>query len=71
MKTKITKDIISAILILLFFIVPTVAQSEVSCSIDLEGKSDAELEVALEKCEEEIAEQEKLLQEKQKESVNI
>lgn len=58
-------------LILVFFVFPNVAFSEVTCSVDLDGKTDAELEIALKKCEEEIAEHEKLLQEKQKESVNL
>ncbi|MBU1557372.1 hypothetical protein KKC45_00175 [Patescibacteria group bacterium] len=50
---------------------PFVVQSEVSCDININGKSDAELEIALAKCEEEIAEQEALLDEKQRESVTI
>lgn len=56
---------------MLFFILPIDVFSEVSCTVDLDGKTDAELEIALERCEEEIAEQERLLTEKQKESVNI
>lgn len=55
----------------LLLVVPFSVYSEVDCSIDLEGKSDAELELALKKCEAEIAEQEALLNAKQKESVTI
>jgi hypothetical protein len=54
-----------------FLFFPKNTFSEVVCSIDLEGKTDSELEISLQKCEQEIAEQEKLLEEKQKESVNI
>lgn len=60
-----------ALLLVLFFVFPFSAQSEVSCSINLDGKTDAELEIALAKCEEEIAEQEALLNAKQRESVTI
>ena len=50
---------------------PFFVYSEITCSIDLDGKTDHELEIALQKCEEEIAEQEALLKAKQRESVTI
>ncbi|MCG2695060.1 hypothetical protein L6261_03200 [Candidatus Parcubacteria bacterium] len=60
-------------LFLAIFILPYTAQTadEISCSTNLDGKTDQELEIALKKCEEEIAEQERQLQEKQRESVTI
>jgi len=59
------------LLLISFLMVPFFAFSEVSCDIDIDGKTDSELEVALKKCEEEIAEQEALLEKKQRESVTI
>ncbi len=59
------------LLVVPLFIAPLTAHSEVTCSTNLEGKSDTELGVALKKCEEEIAQQNILLQKKQRESVTI
>jgi peptidoglycan hydrolase CwlO-like protein len=48
------------------------ANSDISCAQDsLDGKTDKELQLALEKCEKEIAEQKALLDDKQKDSVTI
>jgi hypothetical protein len=54
-----------------FLVFPNLTKSEVTCSINLDGKTDEELKIALKKCEEEIAEQNALLQQKQRESVTI
>ncbi|HBC70356.1 TPA: hypothetical protein DCZ46_00095 [Candidatus Campbellbacteria bacterium] len=54
-----------------FLVFPNLTKSEVTCSINLDGKTDEELQIALKKCEEEIAEQNALLQQKQRESVTI
>lgn len=47
------------------------ADVNVSCTDDLDSKTDKELEIALRKCEQEIADQRKLLIDKQKNSVTI
>jgi len=48
------------------------ASSNVSCEEDnLDGKTDKELELALEKCDKEIEQQKALLNSKQKDSVTI
>lgn len=53
------------------FIVSAQTNDPITCSINLDGKTDDELKIALAKCDEEIAAQKKLLQAKQKESVTI
>lgn len=47
--------------------------TDISCTdnLDLEGRSDKELEIALKKCEQEIEEQKNILNQKQRESVTI
>ena len=65
------KNFLLLFILAIFFVLPFVAHSEVSCDINIDGKTDAELEIALKKCEEEIAEQEALLEKKQRESVTI
>jgi len=47
------------------------ANSDITCTEDLDGKTDKELELALQKCEKEIEEQKNLLDNKQRESVTI
>lgn len=59
------------LLMVVFLVFPNLTKSEVTCSINLDGKTDEELKIALKKCEEEIAEQNALLQQKQRESVTI
>lgn len=59
------------LLMFVFLVFPNLTKSEVTCSINLDGKTDDELKIALKKCEEEIAEQNALLQQKQRESVTI
>ncbi|OGD66848.1 hypothetical protein A2442_02340 [Candidatus Campbellbacteria bacterium RIFOXYC2_FULL_35_25] len=70
-RTKNIWGLVAVSILLMFFIFPFIAKSEVTCSIDLDNKTDSELASALKKCEEEIAEQEKMLQSKQRESVTI
>ncbi len=53
------------------FVAPTSIHSEVSCSVDLDGKTDAELQASLDKCEEEIAAHQKMLEDTQRQSVTI
>lgn len=67
------KDFKSVILLLFIamLVSPMVVFSDTACDIPLEGKSDSQLEIALLRCEEEIAEQEALLNKKQRESVTI
>ncbi|OGD69518.1 hypothetical protein A2996_03580 [Candidatus Campbellbacteria bacterium RIFCSPLOWO2_01_FULL_34_15] len=68
---KSTKGLSIILLMVVFLVFPNLTKSEVTCSINLDGKTDAELQIALKKCEEEIAEQNALLQQKQRESVTI
>lgn len=67
----IRKESIIALSLVAILFFPSLTKSEVTCSINLDGKTDSELQIALKKCEEEIAEQNALLQQKQKESVTI
>ncbi|AKM84097.1 MAG: Peptidase M23 [Candidatus Campbellbacteria bacterium GW2011_GWD1_35_49] len=68
---KSTKGLSIILLMVVFLVFPNLTKSEVTCSINLDGKTDEELQIALKKCEEEIAEQNALLQQKQRESVTI
>jgi len=72
MCMKIQKKLLLIVFVLVvIFLFPISVRSEISCDINIEGKNDKELEIILKKCEEEISEQEKLLQNKQRESVSI
>lgn len=56
---------------LIFLIIPTFSSAEISCTSDLDGLQESELETILAQCEAEINHQKILLEDKQRDSVTI
>ncbi len=70
-STFFSITIVAGIFLFSIFLVQAQTNTNVSCSENLDGKSDRELELALKKCEQEIEEQKNMLNNKQRESVTI